>query len=107
MGEVFEARHLVTTRRVAVKFLLSKYDANPKILERFQREARMAGGLEHPNVAAILDFGHSPEGAPYLVMEYLEGETCADLLEREGPLSVARALNIVRQVCDGLAVAHA
>jgi eukaryotic-like serine/threonine-protein kinase len=106
MGRVYEGRHRTTTRRVAVKFVSLKYEANPQILQRFEREARAAGGLEHPSIAAVLDFGSTPEGVNYLVLEYLDGENCQKLLQREGMLPVPRALNIVNQVCDGLAAAH-
>ena len=61
---------------------------------------------EHANVAAVTDFGRAPDGAPYIVMEFLEGEDCAKLLRRVGPLPVPRATNIVVQACRGLAVAH-
>jgi eukaryotic-like serine/threonine-protein kinase len=106
MGRVYEARHRTTTRRVAVKFLSLRYEANLRVLQRFEREARAAGGLEHPNVAAVLDFGRTPEGVYYLVLEYLEGENCQRLLAREETLPVPRALSIVTQVCEGLSVAH-
>jgi eukaryotic-like serine/threonine-protein kinase len=106
MGRVYEARHRTTTRRVAVKFLSLRYENNPRVQQRFEREARAAGGLEHPNVAAVLDFGPTPEGAYFLVLEYLEGENCHKLLVREGLLPVPRALNILIQVCEGLSVAH-
>ena len=106
MGRVYEARHRTTTRRVAVKFLSLAQQTNPRALQRFEREARAAGGLEHPSIAAVLDFGQTPEGDYYLVLEYLEGENCQKLLSREGALPVPRALNIVNQVCQGLAVAH-
>jgi serine/threonine protein kinase len=106
MGRVYEARHRTTTRRVAVKFLSLRYETNSRVQQRFEREARAAGGLEHPNIAAVLDFGQIPEGACYLVLEYLEGENCHKLLAREGTLPVPRALNILSQVCEGLSVAH-
>jgi eukaryotic-like serine/threonine-protein kinase len=106
MGRVYEARHRTTTRRVAVKFLSLRYEANPRMLQRFEREARAAGGLEHPNIAAVLDFGQTPEGVYYLVLEYLEGENCHKLLVSKGTLPVPRALSIVNQVCEGLSLAH-
>jgi eukaryotic-like serine/threonine-protein kinase len=106
MGRVYEARHRTTTRRVAVKFLSLRYEANPRVLQRFEREARAAGGLEHPNIAAVLDFGQTPEGVYYLVLEYLEGENCHELLASAGTLPVPRALNIMSQVCEGLSAAH-
>ncbi|MES1166274.1 MAG: serine/threonine-protein kinase, partial [Verrucomicrobiota bacterium] len=107
MGAVYEARHAALSRRFAIKFLLPELAARPDMLRRFENEAKAAGGLEHPNVAAVMDFGRANDGAPYIVMEFLQGEDCARLLKRSGPLPVARAANIVVQACRGLDVAHA
>jgi serine/threonine-protein kinase len=106
MGKVYEARHRTIGRRVAVKFLLPQYAANRDVVRRFENEARTAGTLEHENVAAVLDFGQASDGAYYLVMEYLDGEDTERLLTREGQLPVPRAINIMLQVCRGLAAAH-
>jgi len=106
MGAVYEARHARLARRFAIKFLLPQFAANREILRRFENEAKAAGGLEHPNLAAVTDFGRADDGSPYLVMEFLEGEDCAKLLRRQGRLSVFQAANIVAQACRGLAIAH-
>ena len=106
MGKVYEAQHVHIGRRVAIKFLLPEYAAHPEIVRRFENEARAAGSLEHENIAAVLDFGQTDEGARYLVMEFLAGQDCEKLLSKEGPLPVTRAVNIVLQVCRGLYVAH-
>jgi serine/threonine-protein kinase len=106
MGAVYEARHARLGRRVAIKFLLPELAARPEILRRFENEAVAAGGLEHPNLVAVIDLGRAPDGSPYLVMEFLEGEDCARLVRRAGPLPTARAVNIVLQACRGVAVAH-
>jgi eukaryotic-like serine/threonine-protein kinase len=106
MGAVYEARHLRLGRRVAIKFLLPELAAKADLLRRFENEAVAAGGLEHPNLVAVIDLGRSPEGSPYLVMEFLQGDDCARLLRRVGPLPVTRAVNIVLQACRGVAVAH-
>ncbi|HXJ22033.1 MAG TPA: serine/threonine-protein kinase [Polyangia bacterium] len=106
MGAVYEARHATLSRRFALKFLLPELAANREILRRFENEAKAAGALEHPNLAAVTDFGRAPDGAPYIVMEFLQGEDCARLLKREGALPVPRAVNIVVQACRGLALAH-
>jgi serine/threonine protein kinase len=106
MGAVYEARHSKLARRVAIKFLLPDFAANREVLRRFENEAKAAGGLEHPNLAAVTDFGRADDGSPYLVMEFLEGEDCAKLLSRQGSLAASRAANIVVQACRGLAVAH-
>jgi serine/threonine-protein kinase len=91
---------------VAIKFLLPELVARPEILRRFENEAVAAGGLEHPNLVAVIDVGRASDGTPYLVMEFLRGEDCARLLRDAGPLPVARAVNIVLQACRGVAAAH-
>lgn len=106
MGAVYEALNVKIGRRMAIKFLLPEFATKPDILRRFRNEARAAGGLEHPNLAAVIDLGRANDGSPYLLMEYLEGEDCSKLLGRKGPLPVRRAANIVIQACRGLAVAH-
>lgn len=106
MGSVFEARHATLARRFAIKFLLPALATNREVLRRFENEAKAAGGLEHPNLVAVTDFGRAADGAPYLVMEFLEGSDCAALLHRAGPMPIARAVGIVMQACRGLAVAH-
>jgi eukaryotic-like serine/threonine-protein kinase len=107
MGVVYEAQHTVVRRRFAVKFLRPDLAERRDILNRFQREAEAAGALESEHVAAAVDFGIVPDGTPYIVMEYLVGESLATLLEREGRLSVARAADLVSQAGRGIQVAHA
>ena len=106
MGAVYEARHATLARRVAIKFLLPELAANREVLRRFENEAKAAGGLEHPNLVAVTDVGRASDGAPFLVMEFLDGQDCARLLREQGPLPVPRAADIVLQACRGLAVAH-
>jgi len=106
MGAVYEARHARLGRRVAIKFLLPELAARSEILRRFENEAVAAGGLEHPNLVAVIDLGRAGDGSPYLVMEFLEGEDCARLVRRAGPLPAARAVSVVLQACRGVAVAH-
>ena len=89
MGRVYEAQHAVVGRRFAVKILQAELAREPALLERFHREARAAGALESENLASVLDFGHTPDGLPYIVMELLLGEDSSKLIEREGPLPVA------------------
>ncbi len=107
MAAVYEARHLVVNRRFAIKFLRVDLAAQRGALERFQREASVAGGLEQENVAAVMDFGVAADGAPYIVMEYLAGETLASLLRREGKLPVRRAVDLCVQASLALTAAHA
>jgi eukaryotic-like serine/threonine-protein kinase len=107
MGVVFEARHKLIGRRFALKLLHPQYAQQPSMLTRFQREARAAGALENEHIAAVTDFGFAADGAPYLVMEHLDGEDLAAHLARSGPLPVTRAVSFVIQACRGLAAAHA
>jgi serine/threonine-protein kinase len=107
MGSVYEAHHTVVRRRFAVKFLHHDLALRRELLARFQREAEAAGALESEHVAAALDFGIAPDGAPYIVLEYLVGESLEHLLEREGRLPIERATNVVQQACRGVQAAHA
>jgi eukaryotic-like serine/threonine-protein kinase len=92
-------------RSVAVKLLDKADTADPAMLQRFDREARTAGSLTHPNIVAVYDVG-SDNGVPYLVMELIDGTSLATLLAT-GPLPIDKAVDVARQICDALAVAHA
>ena len=107
MGKVYEARHKEIGRRVAVKFLLPEFAAHPEVTRRFKNEARAAGKLDHENIAAVHDIGQAIDGSSYLVMDYLDGHDCENLLAREGPLPVPRVIGLILQVCRGLQAAHA
>src|SRR3954462_10030366 len=112
MGQVYLARDQnLITRKVAVKTvrpdILTDEDMQEgEAIARFEREARTAASIRHPNVVDVTDFGKSPEGVFYLVMEYVQGETLHHLLRREGTLSVHRTLNLLRQVAAGVEAAH-
>jgi serine/threonine-protein kinase len=106
MGVVYEAQHTVVRRRFAVKFLRRDLAERRDILTRFHHEAQAAGALESENVAAAVDFGIAEDGTPYIVMEYLVGESLTALLEREGRLPIARAADLVAQAARGIQVAH-
>jgi serine/threonine protein kinase len=107
MGSVYEAQHTVVKRRVAVKFLRADLAVERASLARFQREAQSAGALESEHIAAALDFGIADDGSPFIVMEYLVGESLSSLLEREGRLPPGRAADLVLQACRGVETAHA
>jgi serine/threonine protein kinase len=105
MGEVYRARDGRLRREVALK-LLSAADANDdESLARFLRETHVVAGLNHPNIVAIHDTG-SHKGIPYAVTELLHGETLADRL-KSGPIAEKRATELICQIADGLAAAHA
>jgi serine/threonine protein kinase len=93
-------------RRVAVKRLFASLAGDDVFQTRFLREARMAAGLSHPNLVAVYDVGED-DGLPYIVMEYVEGETLAELMARTGPMQPDRAVDLLLQICAGLEHAHA
>jgi serine/threonine-protein kinase len=107
MGEVYEARHVEIQKRVAIKVLNTDLVNDEETLSRFHQEARIAGNLGHLNICEVLDYGKAEKGQPYIVMEYLEGESLKDFIRREGRLTVPRALGILDQVLFALAEAHA
>jgi serine/threonine protein kinase len=109
MGAVYRATHLGTTRMVAVKVIHPRFSQDPEFVERFRREAEAAGRLRHPNVVDVTDFGFAPTRTgqvAYLVMEYLDGRSLGDTLEKEGRLSTGWVVDILEQVCSAVAEAH-
>jgi serine/threonine-protein kinase len=106
MANVYLARHDLLKRPCAVK-LLKPARASDEMIARFEREVQLASQLSHPNVVEIYDYGRSTDGLFYYAMEYLDGINLGELVAREGPVPVARAVRILRQVCAGLAAAHA
>ncbi|HEX3144963.1 MAG TPA: serine/threonine-protein kinase [Pyrinomonadaceae bacterium] len=112
MGQVYLARdENLITRRVAVKTIrpdvLSDEDLQEgEAIARFEREARTAASVQHPNVIDVTDFGKSEEGVFFLVMEYVEGESLYQLLRREGTISVQRAHGMLKQISAGVEAAH-
>lgn len=108
MGRVYEARHTrIGSKRFAVKVLHPEFARQPDVIERFQREAEAAAAIRSPHVVDVYDVARTPDGRPYIVGEFLEGRELADYLRESGRLDVARAARTVRQVCRGLAAAHA
>jgi serine/threonine-protein kinase len=108
MGRVYLARHTrIASKRFAVKVLHTQYARHAEALERFKREAEAAGLISSPHVVGVQDYGRTPDGRPFLVNDFLVGEELADRLLREGQLPIGEAVRIVRQICSGLAVAHA
>ncbi|MEP6901206.1 MAG: protein kinase, partial [Actinomycetota bacterium] len=112
MGQVYLAKDKkFEARKVAVKTvrqdLLNSEDMQEgEAIARFGREAQSAASIQHPNTVSVTDFGETPEGVFYLVMEYVEGETLHRLLRREGTLSIKRAVKLLRQIADGVEAAH-
>jgi serine/threonine-protein kinase len=106
MGAVYLAEHLLMRKRFAVKVLHAEMTRMPEMVARFEREAMAAAHIEHPNVAAATDFGKLDNGAFFLVLEYVEGTSLRDLIEK-GALEPRRALHIAHQMASALARAHA
>jgi serine/threonine-protein kinase len=109
MSFVYLAEHRLLKRKCAIKVLPAAKAANPALLARFHREARAAATLDHPNVVRMLDGGEIQDGETsvhYLVMEYIEGPTLFDVVRNSGPLSVAKAIDAIRQAARGLQHAH-
>jgi serine/threonine-protein kinase len=106
MGAVYEAQHTFLGRRVAIKLIAGDSFRRPASLERFEREAKAAGSLESEHIAAVVDYGVAADGAPFLVMEYVEGEDLARVLERYRVLPAIRAVNLAIDLCRGLERAH-
>jgi serine/threonine protein kinase len=106
MGRVFAARHRIINKRVAIKVLKPDKNSDMKLPERFQQEAEAAARLRHPNLVAVHDFGQTRAGQLYMVMEFVDGHSLRDLLEREGRLTPARVALLGSQMCAGIAVAH-
>jgi len=107
MGVVVAAHHLQLDEKVAIKFLLPTMLSNRDVVGRFAREARAAVKIKSEHVARVFDVGALENGAPYMVMELLEGEDLATLLGRQGPLPVEQAVDFVLQACVAIANAHA
>jgi endoglucanase len=106
MGAVYEAVHTVVGRRFAIKLLHPELAVERDSLARFQREAQAAGAIENENVAAALDFGIAEDGSPFIVMEYLAGESLRATIDSTGHVPLGRAADIVMQACRGVAAAH-
>src|ERR1700694_4759474 len=106
MGTVYRATHLLIDRVVAVKVLSQRFVGDETAQQRFRREARAAGRMQHPNAVTVNDFGATEDGWLYIVMELLEGQTLRDLLAREAPLDPARAVSFMLQTWAAVAAAH-
>ncbi len=105
MGVVFEAEDLKLGRRVALKFLPEKFADDPAVMERFQREARAASSLNHPNICTIYDIENA-DGQSFIAMELLDGESLRQAIHRE-PMPMDTVLDLSIQIADALDAAHA
>jgi hypothetical protein len=105
MGEVYKARHPSLNRTVAIKVLSAFFKDDPDFNRRFAREAKTMAQLRHPNIITIHDFGDQ-DGVPFIVMEYLTGETLSQILAKQGCLSLGEALPLLQDLASALDYAH-
>lgn len=105
MGQVYSATHLHLMRPVAIKVLLPSLTTRPEMVERVVREARAASAIGHPNIVAIMDMGWH-DGAPFIVMERLDGKNLGEEILANGPIKLPRALSILDQTLDALGAVH-
>jgi serine/threonine protein kinase len=106
MGAVYRAFDPILERSVALKIMLPQMAEDQEHRQRFEREARAVARLSHPNVVMVFDLGYHTDGAPYIVMELLEGEDLLHLMQRGASVPLAQKISIVLQVLDGLGQAH-
>src|SRR5215217_6198899 len=106
MGTVYRGCHVLMDKTVAIKVLRPSLAADEKIVARFSREARAASRISHPNALSVTDFGEDESGNVFLVMEFLSGRTLKHVIREEGPLPLARVVDITRQIGDALNAAH-
>jgi serine/threonine protein kinase len=106
MGVIYRARHWESKQIVAIKVMHAEVARNPIVLKRFEREFRICNQLDHPHIVRVLEFcGSGPK--PYLVMEFIDGESIGDRVERDGKIPEEEALRLICQIADGLGCAHA
>ncbi|GAA1101278.1 serine/threonine-protein kinase [Tsukamurella strandjordii] len=105
MGTVYRVRHRTLPRSVALKVLQSQFSADPSVRARFDREADIVAGLKHPHIVDVYDRGES-DGHLWIAMELVEGGNVAQIVQREGPFSLDRAVSVIEQVADALDEAH-
>jgi len=106
MGIVYQARHELMGRIVAIKMLRGQLAGDERSMRRFEREARAASRMDHPNLIAVHDFGLTDNRQPYLVMDFAQGSTLYEVQRREDHMPPVRAVRIFTQVCDALQHAH-
>ena len=106
MGAVYLAEHPFMGRKAAIKVLRREFAEDRSLVERFMNEARAANAIRHPNIIDIIDVGRMPNGIPYLMMEFLEGESLSQRIRR-GNMPIPEALDVILQTTSALAAAHA
>ncbi len=107
MGVVYQCRHTIIDKKVAIKVLRADLARNEEVTERFLNEARSASSIGNPHIIDISDFGRLPDGTPYFVMEFLTGISMAEIVDSGLVMEPGRLGHIALQLCEGLAAAHA
>ena len=106
MGAIYAGEHILIKRPVAIKVLHAQFADDPEISARFHQEAQAVNAIGHPHLVEVTDMGRLDDGGTFIVLELLDGQDFARLIESEGPLSIGRAVGILIQVCDAVAAAH-
>jgi serine/threonine protein kinase len=106
MGTVYLADQVSIGRKVALKLLRGNYATDDEFIERFRREARLAASLNHRNIVTVYDFDQGDDESLFIAMEYLDGEKLSDIIRRDGPLDINRAVRLCLQFAEGLEAAH-
>jgi len=106
MGVVYEGQHRELEMKVAIKVLHPIEADDPSMIDRFKTEAKSSASIKHPNVVEVYDYGLTPDGRPFFVMEFLGGESLADLLDRVKVLKTSQVVEIIDQILTGLSRAH-
>lgn len=106
MGVVYKGRRTQINKFVAIKVLKTALIEDEVSLKRFEQEAIASANLDDPHLISVYDFGYGPSGEPYLVMDFLEGKSLEDVIERQGPISLDRFLHIFNQACQALSYIH-
>ncbi len=107
MGAVYQGKHVLMDKTVAIKVLRPALAVDDDVVARFSREAKAASRISHPHAVSVTDFGESENGIVFLVMEYLDGRTLKEIIRSEGAMSLTRVVEIIRQVTGALDAAHA
>jgi hypothetical protein len=105
MGTVYKATHLMLGKSLAVKLIKADLPASPEVVRRFQREAKAASNLNHPNIVPAYDLGQTQDGTLYIAMEYIDGPSLKEVIQA-GPIDPARTIYILKQVASALSLAH-
>src|SRR5260370_34042124 len=106
MGTVYRATHVMLGKTVAVKLINPEIVTSPEVVRRFQREARAATALHHPNIVAVYDLGQTTDGTLYIAMEFVDGPSLKSVIASGGPVAPIRTLALLPQIPRALSISH-